>query len=170
MTLLAFERRWAEALLAAFAPAGTGLHPHPGERIDFAGAFRSIAGRATRRAALGFRLGLWLAALAPLWHWRRFATVSRLPSPRRTELLRSLLAHRSFVVRELTLLLKMVASFALLAHPGVRSRSGYDEGVRSPWPLHPADEEVAESGTRRKRLPVVSEARDTDDSKSVDAG
>lgn len=120
------ERRWAQALLEAFAPSGgPGLAPREGE-VDFLGTFGTLARRARPRAAWGLRIAVWLAALAPLWLWGRLRTVCGLSRGARAALLEELLAHRSFPVRELTLLLKLAASMALLGTNSVRARSGYD--------------------------------------------
>lgn len=148
-----FERRWAQALLEAFAPpGGPGLAPREGE-VDYLGTFATLARRARPHAAWGLRIAVWLAALAPMWLWGRLRTVSGLSRGARARLLEELLAHRSFPVRELTLLLKLSASMALLGTSSVRARSGYDHvqaGADVESGLHPrvSDE------PRRVRLDV----------------
>jgi hypothetical protein len=152
--LWAFERRWVHAVLEAFAPPDAeGLAPRAGE-VDFVSAFERMVRSCTWQAALGTRLALWMAALAPLWMGGRLCSVVRLRMKGRTSLVRALLGHRSFVVRELTTLLKMAASLALLGNAHVRARSGYDRDVPDVWGAHTDPEEAWESGTRRK-LPVV---------------
>ena len=142
-----WERRWAKQLLGAFAPSGgPGLAPLPGE-VDYESAFVRMRRHATPLAALGLRVALWMAALAPLWLWGRLATVSKLAIERRSELLRQLLSHRTFAVRELTLLLKLAATMALLGTPSVRARSGYDSVQAAA---------VVESNVR-VRLPVLAQ-------------
>jgi hypothetical protein len=125
--MMRFERRWAQHLLAAFAPAssGEGLSPRPGE-VDYLGVLARMRAKASPLAALGLRLAIWIAALAPLWLWGKVTTISALAIERRPELLRELLGHRTFAVRELTMLLKLCAAMALLGTPSVRERSGYD--------------------------------------------
>ena len=143
------ERRWAQALLESFAPVGgPGLAPLPGE-VDYLGTFGALVRRARPRAAWGLRVAVWLAALAPLWLWGRLRTVTGLSRAARTALLEELLAHRSFPVRELALLLKLAAAMALLGTSSVRARSGYDHvqaGVDIESGLHPRD------GAARPRL------------------
>lgn len=153
------ERRWVRDLLGAFAPertdpldpsgaaaAGTrGLAPLPGE-VDYLGVFERMRARATRLAGLGLRAALWLVALAPVWRRGRLHTLSALPVHARAAELAALLVHRSFVVRELTLLLKLCAAMALLAAPGVRARSAYDD-------IHGAP--ANESGVRKKHGALV---------------
>ena len=146
--MMAFERRWARHLLAAFAPPeGQGLAPLGGE-VDYLAALSRMMREATPLAALGLRAAIWMAALAPLWLWGKLTTVTRLASERRTQLLRELLVHRAFAVRELALLLKLSAAMALLGTPSVRARSGYD---------HVEHAAKSESGLRA-RLPLLDEA------------
>jgi hypothetical protein len=146
MTLLPFERRWAGALLEAFAPpGGPGLAPEPGE-VDYVAGMQRMLGSFTKRAALGLRAALWIGALAPIWMGARLSSIARVPLARRTEIVQRLLVHRLFLVRELMFLLKTVASFALLGTPSVRERSNYDRGVQPVWPERP---------TPRHALPTV---------------
>jgi hypothetical protein len=127
--MMGFERRWARHVLAAFAPVGgPGLAPLSDE-VDYETALRRMMDGASPLAAVGMRLALWIAALAPIWLWGRLTTVTRLAAARRPELLRQLLGHRAFAIRELTLLLKLCAAMALLGTPSVRARSGYDVTV-----------------------------------------
>jgi hypothetical protein len=145
--MMAFERRWARHLLAAFAPqGGPGLCPVEGE-VDYTGALARMMREATPLAALGLRFAVWMAALAPLWLWGRLSTISKLAGERRSQLLRELLAHRAFAVRELSLLLKLSAAMALLGTSSVRARSGYD---------HVQAASKIESGVR-VRLPMVAQ-------------
>lgn len=124
--MMAFERRWARHVLAAFAPqGGPGLSPTEGE-VDYEGTFMCMLREATPLATLGLRLAVWMTAFAPFWLWGKLATINKLTNERRSQLLRELLRHRVFAVRELSLLLKLGASMALLGAPSVRGRSGYD--------------------------------------------
>lgn len=147
--MMDFEKRWARQLLSAFAPSGgPGLSPLKDE-VDYLRALTRMRREATPVAALGLRLAIWIAALAPLWLWGKLTTISKLAIEHRTELLRELLAHRAFAVRELVTLLKLSAAMALLGTPSVRARSGYD---------HVQAAEV-ESGLR-VRLPVLAAQQD----------
>lgn len=151
------ERRWAVDLLSAFAPetesAASGLAPLPGE-VDYLTMFLRMRARATRLAALGLRAAVWIIALAPLWQRGRMQTLSALTAHARASKLAELLVHPSFIVRELALLLKLVASMALFAAPGVRARSAYDDVHGSP---------ANESGLRRKHGALVVIAREARD-------
>jgi hypothetical protein len=145
------EEVWALDLLAAFAPPAEDspnaqLSALPGE-VDYLRTLRRMRALSTPLAAFGLRAAVWLLAWAPLWLDGRLLTASRLQLSERCGLLRRLLVHRSFAVRELSLLLKLVAAMALLGAPAVRARSGYDN-------VEPRAR--AESGMRRK-LPVLAE-------------
>jgi hypothetical protein len=149
--MMAFEKRWARQLLAAFAPTGgPGLAPLQDE-VDYLSVLARMRHEATPLAALGLRLAIWIAALAPLWLWGKLTTISKLALERRTELLRELLVHRAFVIRELALLLKLSAAMALLGTPSVRARSGYD---------HVQAAAEVESGLR-VRLPLLADRHDS---------
>ncbi|NOY93833.1 MAG: hypothetical protein GXP55_21840 [Deltaproteobacteria bacterium] len=133
MRLLNLERRLLEATLAGFAPEGaaTGLSPLPGE-IDWGATFHGMADASNGQARLGMRAAIWLAGLAPVWLERRPRTLLSLSAEERVALLERLLSHRSFAVRELTLLLKLQAAFALLGSATARARSGYDRDRPAP--------------------------------------
>lgn len=150
--MLAFERRQAHAVLEAFAPpSNPGLSPDPGE-VDFAGGLAHVLRWSTRKGALGFRFALWLVAFAPLWMGGKLRTAAGLGIDKRGELLRALAEHRWFLVREMMMLMKMVASFAMFGTASVRDRSHYDRGATRPW----EDEDAVDSGVRHRRLRVVA--------------
>lgn len=124
--MLAFEKRWAKEVLGGFAPVGgPGFAPRAGE-VDYCDAVQRMMRATTRRAALGLRIGLWLAVLAPLWLLGRLETFGALSREKRSEVLRRLLSHRLYVVRELTMFLKMSACMALFSLPSLRQRAHYE--------------------------------------------
>ncbi|MEB2314409.1 MAG: hypothetical protein OZ921_17940 [Sorangiineae bacterium] len=131
--MLAFEERWAVAVLREFAPAGgPGFSPRDGE-VDYLAAFRRMMRASTRTAALGLRVALWIAALAPIWLLGKLRTFGGLARERRAELLARLLGHRSYVVRELTLVLKMSACMALFrGHAPRRGLPAHAPGEPAP--------------------------------------
>jgi len=121
-----WEQTWAIEVLNAFTVEGApGLNVAPGE-VDYIGTFSRMRRGSTALAALALRLALWMVVLAPLWLLGRLGTFSALALRDRTELLSHLLSHRSFAVRELTLLLKLTAAMALLGTVSVRARTQYD--------------------------------------------
>jgi hypothetical protein len=144
------EQTWAADVLNAFTlESESGLCPRAGE-VDYLSAYRRMCLRSTALAGFGLRLAVWMVALAPLWLLGRLSTFSKMACRERTELLTRLLVHNSFVVRELTMLLKLTAAMALLGTLSVRARSGYDN-VRAATQI--------ESGLRvhlpiAQRLPV----------------
>lgn len=152
--MMAFERRWAESILEAFAPpGGPGLAPRAGE-TRYAEALERMAASATRTAALGMRLALWLAVVAPVLVWGRLVLAPTLAIGERARMLGELLRHRSFLVRELVLLLKITAAFALFARPEMRAASNYDRTLQV---AAETAEQIEESGERQRvRLAVVT--------------
>lgn len=154
--MMAFEKRWAESILEAFAPpGGPGLAPRAGE-TRYADALERMSASATRTAALGLRIALWLAVVAPMFVWGRFVLAPTLAIGERARMLGELLRHRSFLVRELVLLLKIGAAFALFARPEMRAASNYDRVAEV---AAETDEQIEESGERQRvRLPVVPAA------------
>ncbi len=151
--MMAFERRWAESILEGFAPpGGPGLSPRTGE-ARYADAMERMISGATRTAALGFRLALWLAVVAPVLLWGRLTFTPRLAIGERARMLAELLRHKSFLVRELVLLLKIAAAFALFARPELRAASNYDRGAHV---ATETAEQIEESGERKRvHLAVV---------------
>lgn len=134
--------RWAAIILGGFAvEGGEGLAPDPGQ-IDWERGATDFLERANLKGRLGVYLGMWIAMSAPLWRWGRFATAASLAPEARARLLSELLSHRIFFVRELTLLLKLVACMAFFRDPTIRARSAYDRPVQAKV-LLPVVREVA---------------------------
>ena len=96
--MLDFERRWVHVILCSFAPeAGSALAPQ-GAEPDYVATFEGLHASARHIARVGFRLALWLVALAPGWLLRRGGTMARLPLPARRELLDTLTTLRHTAV------------------------------------------------------------------------
>ena len=129
--LLEVERRQAVAILEAFAPPRDDepqrrrLAPRRGE-VDYLRAVTRMMAASTAKARLGIHVALLLVALAPLWFCGKLATMAGLALEQRTAILERLARHPFFAVRDLTLLLKLGAAFALLGTASVRARSQYD--------------------------------------------
>jgi len=129
--LLQVERRQAVAILEAFAPPREGepqrarLAPHKGE-VDYLRAVMRMMAASTGKARLGIHVALLLVALAPLWLCGKLKTMAGLALEQRTAILERLARHPFFAVRDLTLLLKLGAAFALMGTASVRARSQYD--------------------------------------------
>ena len=150
MGMWGFERSWADAVLAAFAPitqtpAATDpersatpppslLAPRAGE-VDYLAVFDEMRLRSAPIAAFGLRLAVWIVVFAPVWLRLRLGTLASLAPAERAALLDRLLRHRSRLLRELSLMLKLTAAIALLGSESVRARSGYDRVQQYPWPV-----------------------------------
>lgn len=153
MKLLPIERRYAQAILEGFAPATSteGLVPLEGE-VDYVGAFLAIASSGTDRARIGVRAALWLLAFAPIWMGFAFATMAGLPQDKRAEVLDRMLNSHAFIPRELALLIKISAAFALMSTRSVRARSGYDR--RDGVSVH-VEPVIARAEKKARVLPVL---------------
>ena len=128
MSFLAFERRWIETILPGFVsgPAESGgLTVAPGE-ADWSGAAAVMYQHSNGRAKVGFRLAVWAVYFAPLWMGAGATTLAGLAPEDRAALLDRMARHDAFVVRGMTLMLKLAAGLAMFANPAVRARSGYD--------------------------------------------
>jgi hypothetical protein len=122
MKLAPFERRWAAATMTAIYP-GSGDEGLAGlAAMDVDGFLRTLGDRLPLRAALGFRLAIWMVALAPLFVLRRLATIAGLALVERERLVDALLASRAYVVRSLALVLKAMGALLYATDTGVRHR------------------------------------------------
>lgn len=119
-----FERRWAVAALEGFAGDGDLAKGETG--VDYGKTFDAMRAAGNAFAAFGLRLAVWMVALAPLWRLGRPRLFGSLSLEARASLLDKLQHSRAYLVRELTTLLKIVASMALLGSSVVRDRSHYD--------------------------------------------
>jgi hypothetical protein len=122
MRLARFECRWAEAAMQAIFPGSaeaglTGIHA-----MDVRSFLRELMQSLPWRAAMGFRLAVWLVAVAPLFLLHRFVTIARLPLDERERVLAALVASRSYAIRSLVLLLKALGALLYAADERVRAR------------------------------------------------
>lgn len=129
--MLAFERRWALAILDSFAPSGEDeLSPRPGE-VNVLSAFDALRLGASQPAQIALRAAVWLISLSPVWLGMSLRWFSSLSRQDRVRVLDHLLAHPAFFVREATFLLKTVACLSLFEVEAVRRRSHYDGRLAS---------------------------------------
>ncbi|UJR80888.1 hypothetical protein [Sandaracinus amylolyticus] len=118
---------WAALVLSSFAPADdAGGLVKSGDDIDWGAAWSRFTSTMSAKGRLGAYAGLVICIFAPLLAMGRFATIARVSIEERARALDVLLAHRSFAIRELTLLLKIVACMAIFRSSAARERSGYD--------------------------------------------
>lgn len=166
MKLSRLERRLGQAILEAFAPPTTreGLVPRAGE-VDYLAALELMGSASTPRARIGMRAALWIVAFAPIFMLVSFRTMAGLSIERRAALLDRMLASHVFLVRELALIMKIAASFAMMATRSVRARCGYDRTpgerslVRHVHTPHETPEGDTEPVRPRRPLPLLRPSR-----------
>lgn len=124
------ETFWASTVLPSFAGSEHGFRVADGE-VDYLAGLARFMGAASEKAKLGIRFAFFLAVTTPLWIGGRFRGFSTLSSRERSELLDAMSRHRIFLVRELCLLLKLIACMAIFRAPGTRERTGYDGDDRA---------------------------------------
>jgi hypothetical protein len=140
--MLAIERDWARVVLSGFAGSDRGFVP--GE-VDYFYAARRFTQAGSQKAALGLRFAVLMAMTAPLWMWGKLRTLKSYAPEERSRLLDEMLRHRIFFVRELCLLLKLVACMAIFRSSEARARAGYDrpKAAKRSLPTVSAREEAA---------------------------
>ena len=119
------ELFWASLVLPSFAGTEHGFRVQERD-VDYLDGLARFMRAAGTKARLGVRLAFLLAVTAPLWlggRLRGFASLSRVE---RSELLNRMSSHSIFLVRELSLLLKLIACMAMFRSGDARERSGYD--------------------------------------------
>jgi hypothetical protein len=162
--MTSWEQTWAEAVLTAFLVDGSpGLNTKQGE-VDYLSTMRRMRNGGTALAAFGLRAAVWMVATAPLWLLGRFVMFGTLAASERSEVLARLLNHKTFAVRELTLLLKLTAAMALLGTASVRARSHYDvasqlanapaSSLQPPSQQSPAPLDVSSTQPTAAKMPV----------------
>lgn len=149
LRLTRLETFWARLVLPSFAGASfaegeAGFTIAPSE-VDYVDGLRRFMAKASDKACLGIRFAFLLAVTTPLWIGGRMKGFASLTPTERSELLDRMSRHRIFFVRELCLLLKLIACMAIFRTPGTRERTDYD----GPEPARRA------AGLRRS-LPVLS--------------
>lgn len=141
------EERWAPVVMSSFAGSSRGFVVKSAE-VDYLGGTRRFMSAASDKANLGLRVAITFAMWAPVWMSLRFSSLAGLSGDERSAMMERLLAHPIFAIRELTLLLKLVACLAIFRSPEARARTDYDR------PL--AEGAIAETtGTRKKKLAVL---------------
>jgi hypothetical protein len=135
MRLSAFENAWAGAALGAMFP-GSGDGGLAGiAAMDIAGFLRQMMQRLPFRAALGLRVAVWIAALAPLFELGRATTIARLKPSDRERLVVRLIKSRLYIVRSLIMMLKTFGALLYAGDASVRARLTAPSLRRSLVPL-----------------------------------
>lgn len=117
--LLPFERAWTDAAFDAIYPEGTPLGPgvrsmHPARFFD------DLLHDVPLEQSVGLRLALWIVALAPLFTVAKLGTIASIAPVDRARVLERLLASPSYVVRQLALSLKAMATLLYARSDDVR--------------------------------------------------
>lgn len=126
---------WATIVLSSFAPVGSDGIARRDDEVDWSDTWRRFAAGLSSKARAGALLAVVIAFTSPVWALGRFATLGMLSAARRAEAMDALLRHPIHLVRELTLMLKVCACFALFRSEAVRSRTGYDRPARRALPV-----------------------------------
>ncbi|HEY8430351.1 MAG TPA: hypothetical protein VIL20_18350 [Sandaracinaceae bacterium] len=128
------EREWTGLVLSSFAGSSAGLTVDEGE-VDYVASALRFTSAASRKACLGLRVAIVMVMTAPLWMWGRLTSLRGLTREERSDLLDQMLRHRVFFVRELCLLLKLVACMAIFRSPAMREKSGFDAPSKRSLPI-----------------------------------
>lgn len=122
MKLTRVERRWANAAMGAIFPGSHALGFVDIRAMNVEGFLGELFGHLPWRAALGFRMAVWLVALAPLFVIGRLATIARLAPLDRERVITALVASKWYAVRSLVLVVKAIGALLYAADDAVRSR------------------------------------------------
>ena len=136
------EDSWAPIVLSSFAGSGRGFVVDARE-VDYLAGTQRFMSAASEKANLGLRVAFAIAMTAPFWLTFRFRTLRTLAPEERSAIMARLLLHPIFFVRELTLLLKLVACLGIFRSAEALARTDYER------PLPEA------TGTRNRALPVL---------------
>jgi hypothetical protein len=132
--ITSIEKRWAAVVLGGFAGAPGAFRVAEGE-VDYVSGMLRFCGAASDKARLGLRIAIVMAMTAPLWMWGRLRSLGSFDATERAQLLDDMLRHRIFFVRELCLLLKLVACMAIFRAEAPRARTTYDPPAKAPHAL-----------------------------------
>lgn len=150
MKLSSIERALAPIVLSSFAPLALprGFSVGVGE-VDWTGGLDRFLGTASDKARLGIAVSLVAFFFAPIFTLGRFCTLAKATREERAAAMESLLDHRFFLVREMALLVKLVACMAMFRVSALRARTGYDD------PGHDAAKAIPKTN-ERKSLRVLA--------------
>jgi hypothetical protein len=128
MKLSSIERSLAPVVLSSFAPLAlpSGFSIGAGE-VDWVGGLDRFLHTASDKARLGIAVSLIAFFFSPLFVLGRFRTLARATMEERAAAMERLLDHRFFLVREMALLVKLVACMAMFRVASLRERTNYDD-------------------------------------------
>jgi hypothetical protein len=135
MKLTRFETAWAEAEMQAIFPGSSDDGLADIGAMDVKGFVTQTMRYMPFQAALGFRLAVWLVALAPLVVIGRLATIKGLALTERERVIERLVASKAYVIRSLVLILKTIGALLYAGDDGVRARMNTPAKANSLVPL-----------------------------------
>lgn len=122
MKLTHLETTWAEAAMGAIFPGSTAEGLADIRAMDLNGFLTQVMRTVPLQAAFGLRLAVWIVALAPIFIVGRLVTIARLDQAGREKVIGTLLAHRSYALRSLVMILKTIGALLYAGDDGVRAR------------------------------------------------
>ena len=124
--LSSFEAAWIDAAFAAIYPDQGDAKdirshlPHGIAQMNPAQFFDDVLARVPFEQSLGLRATLWLIALAPLFTIRRLGTIASIGPADRTRVLERLVASPNYIVRQLAMSFKAIATLLYVQSASIR--------------------------------------------------
>lgn len=125
-----FEMSWTDAMFGAIYPEPRDLRA--GRAPHAAHFFDDLLFEIPFEPSFGLRVALWVAALSPLFTLARFATFSSLSLRDRQRAFDKLLSSRIYVVRQLAISLKAMATM-FYASSGPRAKASKAFAAAGHW-------------------------------------
>jgi hypothetical protein len=122
MKLTPLENTWAIAALGAIFPGSSDGGLADIGAMDIAGFLAGVMRRLPFRAALGLRVAVWVAALAPFFAAGRLATIAGLRPAERENVMAKLFVSRWYALRSLMMILKTFGALLYAGDAAVRAR------------------------------------------------
>lgn len=179
--LARFELAWTDAAFDAIYPEPPGSTlPHGVASMHPARFFDDVLARVPFEQSLGLRFTLWMIALAPLFTIRRLGTIASIDAAARGRVLEHLVASPIYVVRQLAMSFKAVATLlyaksdairaAMLTPvasvPSVPSLASRDAAAGAPAPsgaLHASSGLVSAARLTSRGKAIVTHTEENDD-------
>jgi hypothetical protein len=121
MKLTNFEMRWVAAEFEAIFPGDDKGVPSIA-KMDVPGFMSEVMWRISSQAAIGLRVAIWIAALAPFFLIGKLATFTSLPTADRERVMTALVTHKVYAIRSLVMFLKTIGALLYCADDAVRAR------------------------------------------------
>jgi hypothetical protein len=118
--LRSFEVAWTDAAFDTIYPE-RGALPHGIASMHPARFFDDLLAKVPFEQSLGMRVTLWIIALSPLFVIRRFGTIASIAPEDRTRLLERLVTTPNYIVRQLAMSFKAIATLLYVQSDAVRA-------------------------------------------------